>query len=332
MRRLLLIGALAALIAPMGAPPPSAGALPGPCSAAVAAIGYSDALDKQSRHGERLGGLSALAHDPRGRRYLALPDHVAATALIWPLTGLDDLPALRPRVAAPPIRLTDRGGRPVPGRADHEGLAVLSDGSVVVSSERGPTVTVYGRDGRWRDDLRVPPRYSAGAEANGSFEGLAATPSGRRLLVAMERPLRGEDPRLRRIIDYRPGPDGRLRPVGELAYRVRPGMRIAEIAAYDEDRLLVLETAYRRDRGSSAVLTAARIVGRRVLRTPVADLAACPTLGAPSREVQRNPLLDNYEGMTVSRRGVGHVIHLVSDDNYSPRQTTRVLTLWARLP
>ena len=37
----------------------------------------------------------------------------------------------------------------------------------------------------------------------------------------------------------------------------------------------------------------------------VANLVDCPTLGAPSRETQTNPLLDNYEGMDITAGGPG---------------------------
>jgi uncharacterized protein len=64
----------------------------------------------------------------------------------------------------------------------------------------------------------------------------------------------------------------------------------------------------------------------------VANLVACPTLGAPSRETQTNPLLDNYEGMTVIGGPGPAGVSLISDDNFSATQFTRVLNLIVRLP
>ena len=65
----------------------------------------------------------------------------------------------------------------------------------------------------------------------------------------------------------------------------------------------------------------------------VANLVDCPTLGAPSRETQANPLLDNYEGMAVTSGGPGlATVSMISDDNFSATQFTRVLNLIARLP
>jgi hypothetical protein len=60
----------------------------------------------------------------------------------------------------------------------------------------------------------------------------------------------------------------------------------------------------------------------------------CPTLGATSKETQRNPLLDNYEGLAViAPRGRGPAaLIFVSDDNFAATQTTRLLTVAALLP
>jgi hypothetical protein len=63
-------------------------------------------------------------------------------------------------------------------------------------------------------------------------------------------------------------------------------------------------------------------------------------MGAPAKEAQTNPLMDNFEGMTIGpvgshhRRG-GHPVArvtLISDDNFGATQTTRVLNLAALLP
>ena len=64
----------------------------------------------------------------------------------------------------------------------------------------------------------------------------------------------------------------------------------------------------------------------------VANLVACPTLGAPSRETQANPLLDNYEGMTVVGGPGLAAVSMISDDNFSATQFTRVLNLLVKLP
>ena len=64
----------------------------------------------------------------------------------------------------------------------------------------------------------------------------------------------------------------------------------------------------------------------------MANLVACTTLGAPSRETQANPLLDDYEGMT-SIGGPGLAgVWMISDDNFSATRFTRILNLLVTLP
>jgi hypothetical protein len=58
------------------------------------------------------------------------------------------------------------------------------------------------------------------------------------------------------------------------------------------------------------------------------DLANCPSSGAKAAPgaVQSNPLLDNFEGPSVRPDGRQSLV-LVSDDNFSSGQTTRVIVL-----
>lgn len=65
----------------------------------------------------------------------------------------------------------------------------------------------------------------------------------------------------------------------------------------------------------------------------VVDIADCPPGGATAKQPQPNPLLDNIEGMTLAGPA-GHgrrLLRLISDNNNSPTQTTRVYTLAVRL-
>jgi hypothetical protein len=69
-----------------------------------------------------------------------------------------------------------------------------------------------------------------------------------------------------------------------------------------------------------------------VRKTLVADLVTCPTLGATAKEFRTNPLMDNYEGMAIVPGSQADTVHVISDDNFGATQTTRVLTVSARLP
>ncbi len=153
----------------------------------------------------------------------------------------------------------------------------------------------------------------------------------------------------------------RYRLAKQIGYRVDRGprdkysgdpdaMRIPAVSAYAPGKLLVLETAYVPNRGNIIRLYAVTgldhardvsrvqnlskhprlIVGKRL----VANVTRCPDLGATSKEAQINPLMANYEGMTTHRLGNRHryVVSLISDNNFSSTQTTRLLNLVVRLP
>lgn len=65
----------------------------------------------------------------------------------------------------------------------------------------------------------------------------------------------------------------------------------------------------------------------------VSDVTKCPSLGAKAKETQANPLMDNFEGLYVKPLALGLAqLTLISDDNFSATQTTRVLNLLGQLP
>lgn len=95
-----------------------------------------------------------------------------------------------------------------PGRGrralDAEGLALMPDGSAWVSDEYGPFLYLFDSQGRLRETLRPPEAFlprvggsvsftaeqapASGRAPNRGFEGLAATPSGRRLAAMLQSP------------------------------------------------------------------------------------------------------------------------------------------------
>jgi hypothetical protein len=108
----------------------------------------------------------------------------------------------------------------------------------------------------------------------------------------------------------------------QIAYRTETGNRIPEVQAYGKDSLLVSNVA------NLSQDPARDVVSKKL----VANLVQCPTLGAPSRETQASPLLDNYEGMTIVGGPGLAAVSLISDDNFSATQFTRVLNLLVKLP
>ena len=327
------------------------------CPPAGVALGFSDALDKLDVNGVRVGGLSSLAYDHTRRAWASTVDNRATEpSRIWFFRNLAS-----PRVVGAPLVLRRPDGTAYDGAtADHEGLAVLPDGRFLVSSETEPSIRLFGRDGVEQASLPVPERFAvtgttpAGeATANATLEGLTITADGRRAVAATEGALAGDiagsgDATYHRFLVYRHGRSGWTLQK-QIAYRTEPGQRVPEVAAVGDSDLVVQEAAFDPATGNATQLYLVRDYRRAPDVTDIADLSttdrpvavekrlladivACPTSGATSRQPQTNPLLDNYEGMAVTgevtshgRRLVG--ISLISDDNFGATQTTRVLNL-----
>ncbi|MEJ2860339.1 esterase-like activity of phytase family protein [Actinomycetospora flava] len=291
----------------------SAAVAPQPCSPSVAITGFSDALDGREYGARRtwpVAGLSGLAVDRDGT-LLALSDRSV-------LFTLD--PRTREPTGAFP--LADGAGDAL----DAEGLAVDAGGTRLVTSETEPAVYRFDPSGRLLGRLDVPADVADRASYNSTLEGVAVLGDGA-VVAAMEGPLDGDDPGVRRFLTW-PGPG--------YTYRPDPGLDVSDLTATGDGRLLVLERSYTSGVGNTVHLALADPRGDppELPRTLLADLGTCPSLGAGTRQAQTNPLLDNIEGMTVLGRtpdGALRVL-LVSDDNLDADQTTRLYDLLVRLP
>ncbi|MFH8405096.1 esterase-like activity of phytase family protein [Streptomyces sp. NPDC018019] len=316
-----------------------------PCSPSVSLDRYSDALDKTTFHGTFVGNLSALARDTDGS-VAALSDR----SLLIKLDGQHHRPVRT-------TKITDEQGAVL----DAEGLAVEPGGGYLVSSETEPSVRRYDRSGALLARLPVPGALRVApagrAQANQTFEGLTLRPGGGTLTAAMEGTLTGDgkDTAGRPLLRFqtwqrhggRPGPAA-YRLSRQYAYPVDAGLGVSEVAALTDGRLLVLERGFTAGVGNtvrlyladprraSDVSGVAELPGGKTVRPAhkklLADLGACPTLGAPAHQPQTNPLLDNIEGMTITGRAPGGRLRLllVSDDNESPKQITRLYSLTVR--
>ncbi|WUH58025.1 esterase-like activity of phytase family protein [Streptomyces sp. NBC_00442] len=334
----------------MGAMDASAAAGPSPggrdaCSASTVLDGFSDVLDKTMFQGTVVGNLSGLAVDTDGR-IAALSDR----SQLFSLKVGGHLAAAPARV----VPLADEKGAPL----DSEAVVVERDGTRLITSELEPSVRRYDRDGRLLGRLPVPDALRVApagrAIANATFEGLALQPGGRTLIASMEAPLAGDakDAAGRTLLRFqtwqRGSVKGAFRLAGQYAYPADPNAGVSEITATGDGRLLVLERGFTAGvgnsvrlfladpRGASDVSGVQDLPGRaRVVRkTLLADLAACPSLGATAKQPQPNPLLDNIEGLAVTGRSRDGRLRLllVSDDNENPVQTTRLYALTVRLP
>jgi hypothetical protein len=353
-------GAAAQAVSPAAPTAPAASSASRACPPDGVALSFSDSLDKLVRDGIELGGLSSLAFDRRSAAWVsAVDNHGTDPARIWFFRNLQD-----PTVIRDPLVLKKPDGTPYDGtNSDNEGLAVLPDGDYLVSSETEPSIRIYDRSGVQQASLPVPARFAvtgttaAGqATSNATLEGLTISPSGHEIIAAMEGALSGDvsaagDATLHRFLVYHQNRRGQWQLSKQIAYRTDPGMRVPEVAAYNGNSFLVEEASFTAATGNSVSLYAVTNLQRApdvsgvtdLSLAPASDVIAkrlvssvtdCPTLGATSPEPQTNPLMDNYEGMAVTP-SAGHgpaAVSMISDDNFSAGQLTRVLNLAVRLP
>ncbi|GAA2410586.1 hypothetical protein GCM10010191_19400 [Actinomadura vinacea] len=351
-RRLVTCAGLSVLVTvPLIAFWPGAGTS-GPCSADAELIGYSDALDKLPWEGTTIGHLSAVARIGESEAYV-LADN--APPRLYGVTLGGQALDVRPRTMTTFVR---RDGSPFPDRTiDGEGL-IVEPGSVLIGSETEPSILRFRlSDGRQVDSFRIPPRFrvqSKGGEgrADETLEALTSTADGRLLYAGTEAPLSGDGTHqgqaLLRILRYSGMPGQKYTPKEQYAYRADAGLSLTELVALGGDRLLSLERGYTKGQGNTIRIYRVSVAGkpdvsavRSLKDTPeadftdkelLADLVNCPA-DAHAPQKQQNPLLDNIEGMTLGPKlsDERRVLYLVSDDNLSTEQTTRVYKLGVRL-
>jgi len=235
------------------------------------------------------------------------------------------------------------------------------DGTLWYSSEgerrmgMDPFVRHASRDGKLIGTLplpamfHMPPDREWGPRNNLSFEGLSFAPDGRSLWLALESPLYQDGPiptpqqgALSRITQL--GRDGKI--LRQFAYPVDPipaepgpskacDNGISEILAVNSDVLLILERAAVQGADGKYVNYI------RLYETDArgaTDTAAIPALAGASIVPARKrlvldftslklPLLDNLEGMSWGPRlpNGKDTLLFISDDNFSPTQTTQLL-------
>ncbi|MGB3439123.1 MAG: esterase-like activity of phytase family protein [Actinophytocola sp.] len=322
------------------------------CPPSGALIGFSDALDGAVLDGQPVSELSALALDVRSGGFISVSDEVPTLFFLRH-------PASPEATRTVPLRAAD--GTPFTGDTfDGEGVAVLPDGRVLVSSELEPSIRIFTRGGLQVGSLEVPARFQVApagqARANGTLEGLTISPSGKYVYAAMEAPLSGDAPAtgeslIRRILVYRADGHGGYALLKQIGYATEPGHRISEIGAYADGKFVIQEIAFTPGVGVDDLLYAVTGALGAVDVTGVPNLATapasaivekslaihvneCPPGGATHPGPQANPLLDNYEGLWVGAPlGAGPaVLEIISDNNSNPTQVTRLVRFAALLP
>ncbi|GIE75291.1 hypothetical protein Aph02nite_12410 [Actinoplanes philippinensis] len=345
-KAILASAAAALLLAPAvpahATPPPADRA----CSTEASLLGFSDALDKTTFAGTPVAGLSALA--PTGAdRALALVDNIGTTP-----ARLYSVNLATPAVTGVTL-LTRADGTPYTGGDfDGEGLIAEPGGrTVLASSEKEPSIRRFRlSDGREIASLPVPSRFrvtpAGEAAVNQTFEALTATPDHRVIFAGMEGALAADGAGNNRILRYTGRAGGAYTVAEQLAYRPDPGLGLVELVALGGDQLLSVERGFTAGAGNtvrvyqvsatgapdvtgvaslSAVTDPRTWLGKRL----IADIANCPPAGATAKQPQPNPLLDNIEAAALGATlpGGRRVLRLLSDDNGSATQITRLYTL-----
>ena len=329
---------LVTLVALMGVAAPDASA----CNDLASVLATSDALDKASFGGTTVGGLSGLAQDADGHALALVDDQPGAAARFYDL-----------RLASPPgaIDVAATAVTTLQGftgsNFDGEGIAIERDGSLLISSETEPSIRHFSRDGALIDTLPMPDRFrpaAAGgqATANQTLEGLTLVPGTGALISAMESPL-SSDPntpegrRRNRFLVYPPNGAGGFGAPRQVSYEAEKGQGVSEILALDDRTVLVLERTLDFSTGFAIRIFVAD-VGAATDVTDVAALGDPAITAAPKRLLIDlgqcpNAPLDNIEAMTLGTPLADgrQRLYLLSDDNFSGSQKTRVYDVAFRL-
>lgn len=328
------------------------------CSDNVDVDGFSDSLDNRLYKKRYVGNLSGLAVDSAGF-IAALSDR----SLLFRLSVDEDATP-----DAVPIGVADLGDEDGYPTLDSEALVIDQDNTRLVTSEIEPSIRLYSGESTRKPvgklpmptTLLVKPAGRA-PDRNLTLEGLTLQPGGTTLIASMEGPLEGDGKdnqghTLVRLQSWQREQNQTAKdfkiakqygyPVDKNPDVATKDLGISEIAAVDKDRLLVLERGhsssgntarlYLADQSqASDVRNVEKLPGSAnlVKKTLLADLGKCPDLGAPAKQDQHNKLLDNIEGMTVTKTSGSELkLLLVSDDNANPHQITRLYRLTVKLP
>jgi hypothetical protein len=291
--------------------------------------------------------LSGMYFDAQDNTLYALSDRVAR---VTPLVAGDMYRDFQPGV---PL---DLSGRSEPAW-DGEGVTRVGNTLYVVAVETTARIERFDALTRaFLGEVPVPSRFTQQRPGNKGIESLASAPDGKTLFWANEQALTTDGPgpsrdagTLVRIAQHQLA-DGQTR---EYAYATDPlgagsggDMGVSELAAISSSELLVLERGFQSNYGNTvriyrvslvdavdvspiAALDAAAPTLRKQL---VVDLATLPSDGFTHPSVQPNPILDNYESLTLGPRlpDGRTLLFLVSDDNAQRSQVARVLALAVR--
>ncbi|HYD12508.1 MAG TPA: esterase-like activity of phytase family protein [Allosphingosinicella sp.] len=241
---------------------------------------------------DRLGGLSGL-HVENGEA-VAINDIGLLTS--FPLPGASPAPRVRFR----PLDEGPGGGRRRITR-DTEGMTVAGN-QIWISFERYNAVWRYDR-ASLRQQAGTRPDGMRGWQGNSGAESIVRLADGRFLLIEEGR--NNGRPTSNALLfagdPARPGT-----PAARLIYRRPPGYRATDAALLPDGRVLILNRGLFALR-LSARLTVADVRGLRA--GSIIEGREVATLEAPA-------VIENMEGLAVTREGGRTILWLVSDDDF----------------
>jgi hypothetical protein len=323
--------------------------LPPPARAATVAIDLLAVIDLP--RGKTSETVSATWFDEPSRTLYALKDN--EPLLVPFLFGSD----FRSATAGAPIPLTGQPEAPWDG----EGLARKGDTFLVIADEMVPAIQRYDAQGKYLGRLELPAHFGDHQQTSGhkGLESLSVAPSGRFLFSANEAALKCDGPvanpemgTLIRVWRHALEPGAAD---AERAYLTEPlglgmggDMGVSDVAALGDDKLLVLERGYQSKYGNTVRLFLADFdTGQDTLNveavTPATprmqkklllDLASLPSAGVTHPSPQPNPILDNYEALSLGsvRPDGRRLLFVTSDDNARASQVPRILVFWLTVP
>lgn len=250
------------------------------------------------------GGISGLTTRDAGRELYGISDARRGGRIYqFALDGLEGSPRV---TTTSVVSLSMAPGDDTP---DHEGIALLPDGTFAVSAEGTgreprlpPSINVYGRHGDFVRRLLVPAKFvpeptgsvTRGARGNAGFESLTLSPDGERLFTAAETALiQDGDPATfdagtrTRILEYG-GRRGTFEPAREFAYDLEPVQKppftpsasingLVELLALNRTTLLALERGYVENKDNPA-RSRSRIRLYRITLTGATDVSPLESL------------------------------------------------------
>lgn len=254
---------------------------------------------------KRFGGLSGLVVSEDGREIVAVSDRG------WWVEGLlfyDDRGNL--------IGLRDATILPMQSRLQNDASREFSmDAESLVRSGEGRLIVAFERQHRlweYRDLFSYPTPIRVGSSLtelplNSGVESVVLLRTGNLLAIA-EGGI--SEKQFLSFLIMNSG-------VQELLYPYDDYFRPSDAALLDEDRVLVLERGYNKDAGASARLVSLQQEhieeNSAITRSLMIDLGGMVPM-------------DNFEGLEViGGLTDGHIVYIVSDDNYSRRQRTLLI-------